>query len=105
MNNEIKKREDEAKKREEELIKKENFAKENLNKYIIEEEKGIISKIVKDNNNNYISFILDFYPVQVYETAFIPIIRIMENMKKKYDEFDEQRRIKKLPKKQRKRKR
>ena len=95
--------EEEIKKREEELIKKENFAKENLNKYNIDEEKGIISKIVKDNNNNYISFILDFYPVQVYETFFISIIRIIENMKKRYDEFDEQRRIKKLPKKQKKR--
>ena len=96
------KKEEEDKKNEEEYKIKEKKAKELLNKYNVDIEKGLITKIIKDKNNNYISEILDFYPIQIYETSFGQMVRTVEKAKVLYDDIEEKRRIKKLPKKERK---
>ena len=98
----IKKEEEEKikKEKEEEFKEKEKIAKEYLNVYNLDEEKGVITKIIKDKNGNYISQVLDFYPIEVYETSFGHILRTIEKEKITYDEIEEYKRIKKLSKRE-----
>ena len=97
-------KEDIEKKRvdEEEYKNKEKKAIELLDKYIVDEENGLISKILKDNNNNYISTILDFYPIKVYENSFGHMVRMVEKAKILYDDIAEKKRIKQLSKREQK---
>ena len=97
----IKKEEEKIKKeKEEEFKEKEKIANENLNHYNLDEEKGVITKIIKDKNGNYISQVLDFYPIEVYETSFGHILRTVEKQKIIYDEIEEYKKIKKLSKRE-----
>ena len=68
-----------------------------MNKFIVDEENGIINKIIKDKNNNYIKCIIDFYPIQVYETLFGQILREVEKAKVIFDKIEEIKNVKKLP--------
>ena len=87
---------------EEEFKKKEKFVQENLNVFNLDIEKGVITKIIKDKNDNYIQEVIDFYPIQLYQTLFGQILRAVEKAKITYDDIEEKKRIKKLPKNQQK---
>ena len=86
---------------EEELIKKENLVKERLDKFIIDEERGFISKIIKydtnPNNKEYEGFYilneLDFYPVQTYTKTFGALVREVERAKLKYEELEKEKKF------------
>ena len=90
---------EEEKQNDEELIKKENSFKEKLDKFIIDEERGFISKIVKydsnsknkENSKKYILSTLDFYPVRTYTNIFGSVVRIIEKLKKKYEELEKEK--------------
>ena len=90
---------EEEKQNDEELIKKENSFKEKLDKFIIDEEKGFISKIVKydsnsknkENSKKYILSTLDFYPVRTYTNIFGSVVRFIEKLKKKYEELEKEK--------------
>ena len=81
---------------EEELIAQENSIKEKLGKFIVDEEKGLITKYVRYNENvnvkedegKYILNEIDFYPVQVYTKLFGIIVREVEKAKEKYEELE-----------------
>ena len=78
---------------------KENIIKENLDKFIIDEEKGFITKVVKydknpkntDNEGIYFLNEIDFYPVKTYTKTFGILIREVEKAKKKYDELEKEK--------------
>ena len=84
---------------EEELAIKENIIKENLDKFIIDEEKGFITKVVKydknpqntENEGIYFLNEIDFYPVKTYTKTFGILIREVEKAKKKYDELEKEK--------------
>ena len=93
-------------------INNEKLVKEKLDEFIIDENKGFISKIVKykkgnnenkDNNDNkYILNELDFYPIQVYQKSFGIIVRAIENAKLMYDRLEKEKKFYELtPKEQR----
>ena len=78
-----------------EFIMKENLLKEKLDKFIIDMDKGYISKIIKydlnhENEGKYILNELDFYPIQVYVKTFGVLVREVEKAKKKYKELEKQ---------------
>ena len=55
---------------------------EKLNEFIINVDTGIISKIVKGNDENiYILHELDFYSIQVLQKNFGSLVRMIENAK------------------------
>ena len=95
---------EEEKKEEEDFIKKENLVKEKLDKFIIDSEKGFISKVVrydydrknKENQGKYILYELDFYPVQVYTKTFGLLVREVEKAKAKYEELEKNRKYNEL---------
>ena len=89
-------------KEDEEYKIKENKALEKLNKFEIDIEKGIISKIIKDNNNNYISCLIDFYPIKVFESSFGEMVRMVEKAKTLYDDIEERKKFKLLSKREQK---
>ena len=103
-------KEKEKKEEEEYLNKKENFVKEKLDKFIIDDEKGFITKITrydsdpknKENEGKYILNELDFYPVQVYTKTFGVLVREIEKAKIKYDELEKQRQYNLLSDKEKK---
>ena len=78
---------------------KENIIKENLDKFIIDEEKGFITKVVKydknpqntENEGIYFLNEIDFYPVKTYTKTFGILIREVEKAKKKYDELEKEK--------------
>ena len=88
------KKEKEKKEDEEDYIKKEKLVKETLDKFIIDSEKGFIKKIVKfdsnsknkEDQNKYVLYEIDFYPVQVYTKTFGVLVREVEKAKIKYEE-------------------
>ena len=71
----------------EEYIKNENLVKEKLDKFIIDENQGLITKLAKDEkeNNKYILNELDFYPIQVYQKSLGIIVRNVEKAKTVYE--------------------
>ena len=98
---EEKQKEDIDKVDEEEFIKKENLVKERLDKFIVDEERGFISKITKydtnPNNKEYEGFFilneLDFYSVQTYTKTFGALVREIERAKLKYDELEKEKKF------------
>ena len=86
---------------EEELKKKENIVKEKLDKFIIDEERGFITKITKYDSNPknkeyegiYILNELDFYPVQTYTKTFGALVREVERAKLKYEELEKEKKF------------
>ena len=79
-----------------------------MNKFIIDVDKGYISKIVSYNNylnrnkeeNNESKYVLnelDFYPVQIYTKTFGVIVREVEKAKLKYEELEKNRKYNELP--------
>jgi hypothetical protein len=103
-------KEKEKKEEEEYLNKKENFVKEKLDKFTIDDEKGFITKITrydsdpknKENEGKYILNELDFYPVQVYTKTFGVLVREIEKAKIKYDDLEKQRQYNLLSDKEKK---
>ena len=73
-----------------------------MNKFLVDEKKGIINKIIKDKNDNYINNIIDFYPIEAYETTFGQILREVEKEKIIFDNIDEKKRLKQMNKKDQK---
>ena len=98
------KKEKEKKEEEEDYIKKENLVKEKLDKFIVDSEKGFITKIVKydsdpknkENQNKYVLNEIDFYPVQVYTKTFGVLVREVEKAKIKYEELEKTRQYNEL---------
>ena len=97
-----------------EFIMKEKLIKEKLNKFIIDVDKGYISKIVSYNNylngnkeeNNESKYVLnelDFYPVQVYTKTFGVIVREVEKAKLRYEELEKNRKYNELSEKEKER--
>jgi hypothetical protein len=82
-----------------EIEEKENLIKEKLNKFVIDDEKNLISKIVrydqntksKDYSTKYILNEIDFYPIQIYTKTFGIIVREVEKAKVKYEELEKRR--------------
>ena len=80
----------EKEEKDEEFLKKEKLVKENLDKFIINEEQGLISKIVKgEGDNKYILNELPFYPIQIYQKSFGIVVRMLENAKIRLDNLEE----------------
>ena len=80
---------------------KEQLVKEKLDKFIFDEERGLISKIVKENTENkYILNELYFNPIQVYQNSFGALIRLIEKTKIMYDELEKTLKNLKLPQKE-----
>ena len=85
--------------KEEELETIENTIKEKLNKFIIDAEKGLISKMVehdlnlenKENEDKYILNEIDFYPIQIYTIPFGIMVRQVENAKENYAQLEKQK--------------
>ena len=98
------KKEKEKKEDEEDYIKKEKLVKETLDKFIIDSEKGFIKKIVKfdsnsknkEDQNKYVLYEIDFYPVQVYTKTFGVLVREVEKAKIKYEELEKTRKYNEL---------
>ena len=76
------------------------MVKEKLDKYILDENQGFISKIVKLNENIYVLNELDFYPVQIYEKSFGMMVRTIEKAKIWYEKLNEQKAYIQLPEKE-----
>ena len=76
------------------------MVKEKLDKYILDENQGFISKIVKLNENTYVLYELDFYPVQIYEKSFGMMVRAIEKAKIWYEKLNEQKAYIQLPEKE-----
>ena len=78
-----------------ELINKEKLIKEKLNMFIVDEEKGLISKIIKHDENKkiYIKYELDFYPIQVYQKSFGIMVRTIEKAKIMYEKLEKRKHI------------
>ena len=82
-----------------EIEEKENLIKEKLNKFVIDDEKNLISKIVrydqntksKDYSTKYILNEIDFYPIQIYTKTFGIIVREVEKAKAKYEDLEKRR--------------
>ena len=112
QNDNLKKNNDEEE-NDEEYINNEKLVKEKLDEFIIDEDKGFMSKIVKykkgnneNNENIYILNELDFYPIQVYQKSFGIIVRAIENAKLMYDKLEKEKKFYELtPKEQRIKKR
>ena len=83
----------------EEYIKKEKLINEKLNKFVIDIDKGLISKIREGNGGCYLLDEIDFFPVKVYLQSFGNIVRIIERAKVMYKNLNEAITILKLPKK------
>jgi hypothetical protein len=65
-----------------------------LGKYIIDEEKGLISKLVKGNSENkYILNELDFYPIQIYQKSLGIIVRNVEKAKIIYENLEKNKKF------------
>ena len=99
-NKKIENKENEHEK-DEDIIQKEQLIKEKLDKFSIDEEKGLISIIRKNNEEIYSLYELDFYPIKVFIKTFGVMVRLVEKAKANYDDLDNQKRILELPKKQR----
>ena len=78
------------------------MVKEKLDKFILDENKGFISKLIKVNENEdlYILYELDFYPVKVYEKSFGIMVRTIEKAKLMYDKYEEYKKFIQLPEKE-----
>ena len=85
--NEVKVKEEE---KDEEFLKNEKLVKNKLDKFIIDEEQGLISKLVKgQGENKYILNELAFYPIQIYQKGFGIMVRMIENAKIRLDQLEE----------------
>ena len=98
-NNEEKKEDKENEKKEkekeddEENEKKKKLINEKLDKFIYDEEKDLISKIIKTANGNYYLIEIDIYPIKLYFQYFGSMVRTLEKMKKTYDKLNEKIKI------------
>ena len=102
IKDEKKERENAIKEKDQEYINKEKMVKEKLDKFILDENQGFISKLIKINeqDNLYVLYELDFYPVQIYEKSFGEMVRIVEKAKKLYDRYNEIKNFVLLPEKE-----
>ena len=103
-NENVKEKNEEEKENDEEYIKNEKLVKEKLNELIIDEDKGLISKVIKDPNNNddnkYILYELDFYPIKAYVKSFGIMVRMIESAKQMYDRLYESKMMYELSQKE-----
>ena len=86
----------------EDYINKEKMFKENLDKFILDENKGLISKIVISKENKWVLYELDFYPVQIYLSSFETMVRDIEKAKICYEKLNEEKKLIQLSKKEKK---
>jgi len=77
----------------EENKKKKKLINEKLDKFIYDEEKDLITKIIKRYDGNYILNEIDIYPIKLYFQYFGAMIRMMEKAKKLYDKLNEKIKI------------
>ena len=102
---ENKEKESEEKEKEKEKEKEENeenerkkqLINEKLDKFIYDEEKDLISQIIKRDDGIYILIEIDFYPIKIYFQYFGGMIRTMEKAKKTYDKLNEKIRFLHMP--------
>ena len=71
-----------------------------MNRFVIDVDKGLISKIRKGNGGYFILNEIDFYPIRVYVQSLGNMVRIMEKAKIMYKNLNEAIAILKLPKKE-----
>ena len=96
---EEKKEEAKEEEKDEEYIKNEKLIKEKLNKFVVDVDKGLISKI-KEGNGCYILNEIDFYPIKVYVQSLGNMVRMIENAKTMYKNLKEAIALLKLPKRE-----
>ena len=88
--------------KDEDYLNKEKLVKEQLDKYIIDVKKGLITKLVKANEENkYILNELVFYPIQVYQKSFGIFVRMIEKAKIRLDNLEENKKFYQLSEKER----
>ena len=73
----------------EENEKKKKLINEKLDKFIYDEEKDLISKIIKRDDGNYSLNEIDIYPIKIYFQYFGAMVRTIEKAKKEYDKLNE----------------
>ena len=93
LNENLEKKNGENEQKEDEYyIKKKELINEQLDKFIVDENKGIITKIEKLNNdindNKYVLNELDFYPVQVFQKSLGIMVRMIEKAKIIYENLE-----------------
>ena len=71
-----------------------------MNRFVVDVDKGLISKIRKGNGGYFILNEIDFYPIRVYVQSLGNMVRIMEKAKIMYKNLNEAIAILKLPKKE-----
>ena len=86
--------------KDEEYIKNEKLIKEKLNKFVVDVDKGLISKIKEGNGGCYVLSEIDFYPIKAYVQSLGNMVRIIENAKTMYKNLNEEIAILNLPKKE-----
>ena len=91
--NEKEMKEKEEKEEEEENEKKKKLINEKLDKFIYDEEKDLISIIIRRDDGNYSLNEIDLYPIKIYFQYFGAMVRKMEKAKKEYDKLNEKIKI------------
>ena len=75
-----------------EMINNKKLVKEKLNNFIVDEEQGLISKLVATQDKNiYILNELDFYPIQVYQKSLGIMVRTIEKAKIMYEKLEKRK--------------
>ena len=95
---EERKEEKKEEEKDEEYIKNEKLVNENLNKFIIDVDKGLISKIKEGNAGYYILKEIDFYPIRAYVQSYGNMVRLIERAKTMYKNLNEEISILSKPK-------
>ena len=80
----------------EELEEKEKLINEKLDKFVVDPDKNLISKIVrydqntksKDYSTKYLLYEIDFYPIQIYTKTFGIFVREVEKAKEKFEQLE-----------------